>query len=140
MSSPGVLSVASRHPFDETVGLVETAIGRSGLVCVASLALVGEEPGDRPGAATARADGACAPRSRLLLCSDPTLDARLVASAPTLGLDLPWRLLVSQGAGRVCVSCDSETWLAARHGVPESLLEELAEVGARVRSLLGCVR
>jgi uncharacterized protein (DUF302 family) len=75
--------------------------------------------------------------TRLLVFGNPRAGTPLLAVAPTVGIDLPLKVLIWEAAdGTVTVGCNTPPWIGARHGVPEELwvrlqpVEELAAIAA----------
>jgi uncharacterized protein (DUF302 family) len=88
-------------------------------------------------AADAAAVGLRLPPTRLLVFGNPRAGTPLLAAAPTVGIDLPLKLLIWETAdGVTTVGYNSPAWMVARHGVPQELRarlqpeEELAAIAA----------
>ena len=72
--------------------------------------------------------------ARLRIFGNPRAGTPLTVAAPSLALDLPLKVLVSEdAAGRVWVSYDAPEYLQQRCGVPGDLLKNVSGVAACVR-------
>ena len=85
-------------------------------------------------AADAAAVGLRLRPTRLLVFGNPRAGTPLLAVAPTVGIDLPLKVLIWEAAdGTVTVGYNNPAWLGARHDVPEELrarLQPVAELAA----------
>ena len=124
MATPGdngILRTPSRHSVDETVDRLKTALQTKGVTLFALVDHSGE---------AARAGFTMRP-TKLLIFGSPKAGTPLMLAAPSVALDLPLKVLVSEDSdGRVSMSFDSPEFLAERHGVPVELLPNIAVVGA----------
>jgi uncharacterized protein (DUF302 family) len=69
------------------------------------------------------------PPTKLLIFGSPKGGTPLMLAAPSVALDLPLKILVSQGAdGKVWLSYNSPEYLKERHGLPTNLLQNIAVV------------
>jgi uncharacterized protein (DUF302 family) len=69
----------------------------------------------------------------LLIFGNPKAGTPLMIAAPTLALDLPLKVLVSEdGDGKVMVSYNSPAYLRDRHGIPEELLKNITVISSIV--------
>jgi uncharacterized protein (DUF302 family)/uncharacterized membrane protein YidH (DUF202 family) len=117
----GILRAPSGHSVDETVNRLEAALQARGVTLFALVDHSGE---------AAKAGFTMRP-TKLLIFGSPKAGTPLMLAAPSVALDLPLKILVSEDAGgRVWMSWDSPEYLAARHGVPADLLPNVAVVGA----------
>ena len=67
--------------------------------------------------------------TRMLIFGSPKAGTPVMAAAPTLAIDLPLKVLVSQDeGGRVWVSYNSPQYLKDRHNIPEELLKNISGV------------
>jgi uncharacterized protein (DUF302 family) len=107
----GLVTVRSNHDEDGTISRFEGAARARGLHVF----------GEIDHAAAARAAGAALEPRTVILFGDPANGAGAMAAHPTLGLDLPMRVLVWQDKGGVFVTRSTGADLAqrvfARHGV-----------------------
>jgi len=66
---------------------------------------------------------------RLLVFGNPRAGTALLAATPTVGIDLPLKVLIWEAAdGSVTVGYNSPAWIGARHRVPEQLQARLQPV------------
>lgn len=120
-SNNGILRTPSRHSVDETVERLKAALQAKG---VTLFALVDHSEEAAKAGFTMRP-------TMLLIFGSPKAGTPLMLAAPSVALDLPLKILVSEDAdGRVWMSYDSPDYLAGRHGVPAELLPNVAVVGA----------
>lgn len=100
----------SSRPFDETLTRLEAAAKDGGMVVFARL----------DHAAAARAAGLQMPPETVIVIGNPKAGTPQMLQHPTLGIDLPLKMLVWQNeAGEVYVSYNDATFLKAtlsRHG------------------------
>jgi uncharacterized protein (DUF302 family) len=69
------------------------------------------------------------PPTRLLIFGSPKAGTPLMLAAPSVAIDLPLKILVSEDAqGKVWVSYNSPQYLQERHGLPADLLPNVAVV------------
>ena len=69
--------------------------------------------------------------TKLLIFGNPKAGTPLMLAAPSVALDLPLKILVSEDPeGRVSMFYDSSEYLAERHGLAAELLPNIAVVGA----------
>jgi uncharacterized protein (DUF302 family) len=108
-SPAGLITYASKHSFAETLARLETAVVSNGEYKVLY---------NVDHAAGAASVGQPIRPMVLFLIVNPRSGAALQAVAPTIGIDLPIRVLVWEGeAGRVFVTMNSAAWLLGRHGL-----------------------
>jgi len=104
----------SARPFDETLQRLEAAAKESGMVVFARL----------DHAAAAKAAGLQMPPETVMVIGNPKAGTPQMLEHPTLGIDLPLKMLVWQNqAGEVFVSYNAAAFLAAtlaRHGFDAS--------------------
>lgn len=122
----GIVALNSSFTVAQTADRLRTLIELKGLTVYAEI--------DQ--AAEAKRAGRTLPPMRLILFGGPTLATPLLPEAPTLGIDLPWSILVYgvPGGGTIIVYEDP-AWVARRHEIAEgsgeirraaSLLDEIA--------------
>jgi len=74
--------------------------------------------------------------TKLLIFGSPKAGTPVMLAAPTAALDLPLKILVWQdGRSQVWLSYNSLPFLQNRHGIPDSLLTNLAAVEALVAAV-----
>ena len=73
--------------------------------------------------------------TKLLIFGNPKAGTPLMAASPSIALDLPLKILVSQdGEGRIWISYNSPSYLQTRHGLPQELMQNIAVVEALAAS------
>ena len=124
----GLVRLASRYPFAETVGRLESAVAARGLTLFAKIDFSGD---------AAKAGMAMSP-ALLLVFGSPKAGTPLMVASPTLAIDLPLKVLVSQDAKeQVWASYNSLEYLRNRHDIPENLLKNIAGIEPLMRSAVG---
>jgi uncharacterized protein (DUF302 family) len=69
--------------------------------------------------------------TKLLIFGNPKAGTPLMLAAPSVAIDLPLKLLVWEDAqGKVWLGYNSPAYLQQRHGLPDSLLPNIAVVEA----------
>jgi uncharacterized protein (DUF302 family) len=69
--------------------------------------------------------------TKVLILGNPKAGTPLMIASPTIAIDLPLRLLVSEDSdGRVKISYNDPAYLQARHSLPPELVQNLAVAGA----------
>jgi len=69
------------------------------------------------------------PPTKLLIFGNPKGGTPLMLAAPSVALDLPLKILVSEDAqGRVWISYNSAEYLKERYGLPPNLLPNIAVI------------
>jgi uncharacterized protein (DUF302 family) len=69
------------------------------------------------------------PPTKLLIFGSPKGGTPLMLAAPSVALDLPLKILVSEDAeGKVWLSYNSPDYLKERHGLPSNLLPNIAVI------------
>lgn len=115
----GIVNVPSNHSVDETVDRL-TGILRSKAITLFALI-------DHSGEAAKV--GLKMPPTKLLIFGNPKGGTPLMLAAPSIALDLPLKILVSEDAQRkVWLSYNSPEYLKERHGLPADLLPNMAVV------------
>jgi len=67
------------------------------------------------------------PPTKLLIFGSPVAGTPVMLAAPTIALDLPLKILVSEdAAGAVWLSWNTPEYLANRHNVPADLVKNIA--------------
>jgi uncharacterized protein (DUF302 family) len=89
-------------------------------------------------AADAAAVGLTLRPTRLLVFGNPRAGTPLLTAAPTVGIELPLKVLIWEAAdGTATVGYNTPAWIGARHGVPEELRARLQPVEALVAIAAG---
>jgi len=104
----GIVRLGSSFDVAQTVERLRTLIELKGMSVYA----------DIDHALEAKRAGRTMPPMRLLLFGGPTAMTPLLPEARTLGLDLPYAVLVYRtDAGKTVIAYDDPEWLARRHGI-----------------------
>jgi uncharacterized protein (DUF302 family) len=128
VSENGVVRVASGHPFADTFDQLKFAVVSRGLTVFASIDF--SEDAERAGSKMLP--------TRLLIFGSPKAGTPLMVAAPTLAIDLPLKVLVSEDEnGRVWVSYNSLRYLKDRHNIPDELLKNISGIISIVESVVG---
>jgi uncharacterized protein (DUF302 family) len=119
----GLIQIASRFSFEETVRRLQAAFVEKGLQVFAVIDHSGE----------AEKVGLKMPSTKVLLFGSPKAGTALMVAAPSLAIDLPLKALVAEDAERkVTVSYNDPEYLRERHGLPAELTKNLAGAGALI--------
>jgi len=117
----GIVDVSSHHSVDETVDRIKDILKSKGITLFALVDHSGE----------AAKVGMKMRPTKLLIFGNPKAGTQLMLAAPSIAIDLPLKLLVwEDGQGKVWISYNSPEYLKERHGLPESLLPNIAVVQA----------
>jgi uncharacterized protein (DUF302 family) len=124
-NAKGLIRIASRHEFNETVGRLQTAFSEKGLMMFAVIDHSGE----------AAKVGLTMRPTKVLIFGSPKAGTPLMVAAPSLAIDLPLKVLVAEdGDGKVSVTYNDPEYLRERHGFPAELTKNLAGAGALIAS------
>ena len=67
--------------------------------------------------------------TQLLIFGNPKAGTPLMIAAPTLALDFPLKIMVSEDAkGKVWVTYNTPLYLRERHNIPDELLKNIAGI------------
>jgi len=125
--SPGIVTKASRHTVQETLGRLESVVRSKGLAIFTLIDHSGE----------AEKVGLKMQEAKLLIFGSPKVGTPLMIASPLLALDLPLKALVwSDGSGKVWVSYNSVSYLADRYNLPSDLTKNIAGIDALIDSAL----
>jgi uncharacterized protein (DUF302 family) len=117
----GIVIRQSSHRFDETVARLVRILGSKDIALFAQI----------DHSAEAAKIGMSMPPTKLLIFGNPRGGTPLMLAAPSVAIDLPLKILVSEDAqGKVWLSYNSPDYLLARHGFPPQLLPNIAGVAA----------
>lgn len=123
----GIVTRSSPHSFAQTLERIESVLAAKGAIVFARV----------DHSAEARKVGLEMQPTTLLIFGNPKVGTPLMNAAPSLALDLPLKLLVSQDKqGSVSVSYSSAGYLAARHGLAEEQAKPLDAPAAFVEAAL----
>jgi len=115
----GIVVVPSKHSVDQTVDKLKNILQSKGVMLFALVDHSGE----------AEKVGMKMPPTKLLIFGNPKAGTPLMQAAPSIAIDLPLKILVSEDAqGKVWVSYNSPAYLQERHGLPTELLQNIAFV------------
>ena len=116
----GIVTLASNNSVDQTVAKLTGILQSKG---VTLFVLVDHS-------AEAEKVGMKMPPTKLLIFGSPKAGTPLMLAAPSIAIDLPLKILVSEDAqGKVWISYNSPEYLEQRHGLPHDLLQNIAVVG-----------
>jgi uncharacterized protein (DUF302 family) len=125
VNNNGVVKVASKRSFQDTFDNLEFAVLSHGLTIFARIDFSGDAE---------RAGLAMRP-TRLLIFGNPKAGTPLMVAAPTLAIDFPLKVLVSEDErGVAWVAYNSPEYLKLRHDIPEGLLKNIAGIATIVES------
>ena len=67
--------------------------------------------------------------TKLLIFGNPKTGTPLMIAAPSVAIDLPLKILISEDAeGKVWITYNSPAYLRERHNLPQDLLKNIAVV------------
>jgi uncharacterized protein (DUF302 family) len=114
-----MMEIVSRHSVDETLERLKTLLGAKGITLFAVVDHSGE---------AAKAGFTMRP-TKLVIFGSPRAGTPVMLASPSSAIDLPLKILIAEdGEGRVVVSWNSAEYIAARHGIPPELEQNLAAV------------
>ncbi len=117
----GIVTVPSHQSVDKTVDTLQSMLREKGIKLFALIDHSGE----------AKAAGLEMRPTKLLIFGSPKAGTPLMLASPSIAIDLPLKLLVSEDSnGKVWISYNAPAYLQARHGLPQDLLQPLAGVAA----------
>ncbi len=115
----GIVEIASNHSVDQTVEKLKAILEAKGVNLFALVDHSGE----------AEKVGMMMPPTRLLIFGSPKAGTPLMLAAPSIAIDLPLKILVSEdNHGKVWISYNSSEYLQERHNLPKDLLQNIAVV------------
>jgi len=118
-TSTGIIEKASNHSVDQTVEKLKNLLQAKGVTLFALVDHSGE----------AEKMGMKMRPTKLLIFGSPKAGTPLMLAAPSIAIDLPLKILVSEDAqGKVWISYNSPEYLKDRHGLPPELLANIAVV------------
>ena len=124
----GIITKDSPYPsVSETLERLEEAVSQKGLQTFAVVDHSGE----------AERAGLRMPETKLLIFGSPRAGTPPMLASPLLALDLPLKALVWEDRGRVRVSYNATSYLAARHDLPSELAKNIAGIDALIDGALG---
>ena len=115
----GIVQLPSRHSVDETVERLKALLQSKGITLFTLVDHSGE----------AQKVGMKMPPTKLLIFGNPKGGTPLMLAAPSIAIDLPLKILVREDVdGKVWISYNNPEYLAQRHGLPQSLVKNMAVV------------
>jgi uncharacterized protein (DUF302 family) len=115
----GIIGKPSNHSVDETVEKLKSILQAKEVTLFALVDHSGE----------AAKVGMKMPPTKLLIFGSPKAGTPLMLAAPSVAIDLPLKILVSEDVqGKVWVSYNSPSYLQERHNLPADLLQNIAVV------------
>jgi uncharacterized protein (DUF302 family) len=117
----GIVKIPSHHLVDETVEKLKAILKSKGVTLFALVDHSGE----------AEKVGMKMPPTKLLIFGNPKAGTPLMLASPSVAIDLPLKILVAEdGQGKVWISYNSPEYLKERHGLPKTLVTNVAVVQA----------
>jgi uncharacterized protein (DUF302 family) len=117
----GIVTIPSYHSVDQTVEKLEKILQAKGVKLFARIDHSGE----------AERAGMQMRSTKLLIFGNPRAGTPLMIHSPSVAIDLPLKILVSEDAtGKAWISYNSPGYLQVRHGLPQDLLQNIAVVEA----------
>ena len=115
----GIIDTPSHHSVDETVERLKKMLEAKGVTLFALIDHSGE----------AAKVGMTMRPTKLLIFGNPKGGTPLMLAAPHSAIDLPLKILIWEDAlGKVWITYNSPQYLQARHGLPSTLLQNIAVV------------
>jgi uncharacterized protein (DUF302 family) len=115
----GIITKPSQYSVEETVERVTQILHTQRITLFAVIDHSGE----------AEKVGMKMPATKLVIFGSPKAGTPVMLAAPTIAIDLPLKLLVSEDSqGRVWVSYNSPAYLQDRHDVPSELLQNIGVI------------
>lgn len=119
----GLVSIASKHSVPEALARLETILAARGLRIFARIDFSGD----------ARHEGLDLRPMTQIVFGNPKAGTPLMVAAPTVGIDLPLKVLIWEDTnGAVWLSYNDPDFLAQRHSVPPELIRNIAGIRSLV--------
>src|SRR5882757_8050271 len=113
----GIVTKSAHCTVEEAVNKIKSLLVIRGITLFAVIDHSGE----------AEAIGMKMPDTKLLIFGNPKGGTPLMLAAPSIAIDLPLKLLVSEEAnGRCSISYNSPQYLQQRHGLAKDLIQNIA--------------
>ena len=113
----GIVQVQSEHSFGDTFERLKSTVLSRGLTIFATIDFT--EDAERVGLKLNR--------TQLLIFGNPKAGTPLMIAAPTLAIDFPLKVLVSEDAkGKIWVAFNSSLYLKERHNIPDTLIKNIS--------------
>ena len=121
MANNGIVNKPSKHSVDETLGKLQEILQAKGIAVFALIDHSGE----------AAKVGMKMRPTKLLIFGNPKGGTPLMLAAPSIAIDLPVKILISEDdQGKVWVSYNTPEYLAERHGLPPHLAQNIGFIEA----------
>lgn len=115
----GLVALKSEHSFTDTLSRLESTVQARGLTIFARIHFSDD----------AQRAGLKMDPAALIIFGNPKAGTPLMQAAPTLAIDFPLKVLVSQdNEGTVWVLYNSLEYLRKRHNVPTDLIKNIAGI------------
>lgn len=121
----GLVEVVSSHSFEDTFERLKAVVASKGLTvfCVINFSDDAEHAGLKMNP------------TRLLIFGNPKAGTPLMVTSPTLAIDFPLKIPVSQDTeGKVTLTYNSPQYLKQRHHIPDILLKNITGIIAIAES------
>ncbi|HVT12067.1 MAG TPA: DUF302 domain-containing protein [Fimbriimonadaceae bacterium] len=115
----GLVTIPSAHSVEETLARLLGLLKEKGIEV---FAVIDHDRG-------ARSVGLEMAPARLVIFGNPKAGTPLMQAAPTAAIDLPLKILVWQDGQETKLTYNDSAYIGRRHGVPESLLANVAAAG-----------
>jgi uncharacterized protein (DUF302 family) len=126
MTPQGLIRMSAARPVAEVIDRLETALAAKGLSVFARV----------DHAAGAAAVGLALPPTTLLMFGNAKAGTPLMQAEPTIGIDLPLKMLAwEDAAGHAWLAYNDPAWLAHRHGIEPATQPALAAMAALLDAL-----
>lgn len=115
----GVATILSHHSVEDTVAKLQSMLQAKGIKLFAVIDHSGE----------AKKAGLDLRPTKVLIFGDPQAGTPLMVASPSVAIDLPLKILISEDAsGTVWISYNLPEYLQARHGFPKEMLPNIAGI------------
>jgi uncharacterized protein (DUF302 family) len=117
--SNGIVCKPSNHSVQETVEKIKRVLDAKGVKLFAVIDHSGE----------AAKVAMKMPDTKLLIFGSPQAGTPLMLAAPTIALDLPLKILVTEdNQGKVWLTYNDPEYLRQRHALPQELIQNIAVI------------
>src|SRR5579885_629573 len=124
----GLITLPSRYSVEETLTRLEQLLQEKGIKLFAVIDHSGE----------AEKAGLKMPPTKVAIFGSPKAGTPLMVAVPSIAIDLPLKLLIAEDAnGNVSVSWNAPEYVAARHGLPQELIANIAVIDKLAAAIAG---